>query len=197
MKKNPTIPILMVLISVLIFAIIPTEAEGAIYEDTVRLHILAASDSDADQTVKLEIRNKILEKYGSRLSECKSKDEAEEVAKELKDSITSDCCLWLGDMGYEYGATVEVGIEWFGRREYESFTLPMGYYTSLTVRLGEGEGKNWWCVMYPPMCLDIATKESPKYSDSESRMIRLGEYSVKFKILEVVSEAVSKISKSS
>ena len=106
MKKNPTIPILMVLISVLIFAIIPTEAEGAIYEDTVRLHILAASDSDADQTVKLEIRNKILEKYGSRLSECKSKDEAEEVAKELKDSITSDCCLWLGEMGYGHALTL-------------------------------------------------------------------------------------------
>ncbi len=185
----------MILFSVLMFAVIPTEAEGAIYEDTVRLHILACSDSDADQKTKLEIRDKILEKYGSRLAECKAKDEAERVATELTADIKRDCETWLKEMGCEYGAEVEVGTEWFERREYESFTLPMGYYTSVIVRLGEGEGKNWWCVMFPPMCLDIATSNKPSYTESEDKMIRLGEYSVKLKILEVVSEAISKISK--
>lgn len=195
MKKNPIIPILMILFSVLIFAVMPTEAEGAIYEDTVRLHILANSDGEADQSLKLEIRDKILEKYGALLSECKTKEEAEAVAENLTEDIRRDCEGWIKEYGYGYSATVEVGTEWYGTREYESFTLPSGYYTSVRVVLGEGEGQNWWCVMFPPMCLDIATESSPSYTESEDSMIRLGEYSVKFKILEAVSEVIAKFSK--
>ena len=195
MKKNPIVPILMILFSVLIFAVMPTEAEGAIYEDTVRLHILANSDSEADQSLKLEIRDKILEKYGVLLSGCHSKEEAEAVANTITEDIKRDCETWIKECGYTYGATVEVGTEWYETRVYENFTLPSGYYTSVRVLLGEGEGQNWWCVMFPPMCLDIATESAPSYSESEEDMIRLGEYSVKFKILETVSDLIAKFSK--
>lgn len=195
MKRNPIIPILMILFSVLIFAVMPTEAEGAIYEDTVRLHILANSDSEADQSLKLEIRDKILEKYGALLSGCHSKEEAEAVAENLTENIKRDCETWIKEYGYTYGAAVEVGTEWYETREYENFTLPSGYYTSVRVLLGEGEGQNWWCVMFPPMCLDIATESAPVYTEREDKLIRLGEYSVKFKILETVSDVIAKFSK--
>ena len=75
---------------------------------------------------------------------------------------------------------------YFCYTEYENFTLPCGYYTSLRILIGEGEGKNWWCVMFPPLCLDVAVAES-KYTPEEEILISK-KYNVKFKILELVSE---------
>ena len=103
----------------------------------------------------------------------------------------------MRERGYDYGCEVEIGVEWYDTREYEDFTLPKGYYTSLRVMLGEAEGKNWWCVMYPPLCLDIATEDAPDdgalgYSKEEYALITNDGYNVKFKVLEVFSEAFSK-----
>ena len=76
-------------------------------------------------------------------------------------------------------------------QEYKDFSLPQGYYTSLKITVGEGDGANWWCVMYPPMCLDIATSEA-EYTDEEYRLISPSGYRVKFKLLELASELTRK-----
>ena len=116
----------------------------------------------------------------------------------LKSDIENDVNAWLWEYGYEYGCEVAFDTEWYDTREYENFTLPKGYYTSLRVMLGEAEGKNWWCVMYPPLCLDIATEEAPKddavmgYTKEEYSLITEDGYNVKFKILELLSDAFSK-----
>ncbi len=185
MKKLFT-PIMMILIATLFIAAIPTEAECAIYEDTVRLHILANSDSDEDQLLKIKLRDEILNVYGKELSAYKSVSDAEENLLKKANEIEAFADKKIKDFGYNYKTEVALIEEWYDTRVYEEFTLPCGYYTSLRVIIGNGEGKNWWCVMFPPLCLDAAVS-SPQYTAEEEALIS-NKYVIKFKILELISE---------
>ncbi len=185
--------VVFLLLITLVIAVIPTEMDGAIYGDTLRLHILANSNSKEDQQLKLVIRDKLLEKYGRELSSARDIEDAEAMISTLGERVCRDVDGWIKDEGFNYSSNIVIGTEWYDTREYEDFTLPSGYYTSLRVMLGDAEGKNWWCVMYPPLCLDIATESQkdkiPGYTKAESTLISEGKYSVKFKILELISEA--------
>ena len=196
--KNLIYTCVALLFATLLLSVMPTEAEAMIYEDTLRLHILAPSDSAEDQAVKLKIRDLVLEKYGERLSRCENISAAEGCVGELLTEIEESVCGWLSELGYGYGAEVTLGEEWYDTREYEGFTLPKGTYTSLRIILGKGEGKNWWCVMYPPLCLEASTEPAPAddallgYTKEETRLINSGKYNVKFKLLEIFSEAFAR-----
>lgn len=200
MKKtsNLLMTVMLLLAATLAIAVLPTEQDAAIYEDTLRLHILANSDSEDDQELKYGIRDKLLEKYGNRLGSSDSPEEAKKNINAMIPEIKTDVDKWISDAGYNYKSEVTLGVEWYDTREYDNFTLPKGYYTSLQVMIGEAEGKNWWCVMYPPLCLDIATESAPKddavlgYTKEEYSLITNEGYNVKFKLLEVLSDAFSK-----
>ena len=187
-----------ILLLCLMTVALPTEAEGEIYEDTVRLHILANSDSEEDQELKLMIRDRLLTEYAVGLSSCRSAVEAEKVASSMLRQIEKDVEGWIAEFGYDYTAEVTLTTEWYERREYDDFTLPAGRYVSLRVIIGGGEGKNWWCVMYPPLCMEIATENAPAddglidYSKEEILLIKGGKYNVKLKILEELSRAFAK-----
>lgn len=188
---------LIVLCVTLIIALIPTEKEADIYQDTVRLHILANSNGKEDQELKLIIRDKLLAKYGKKLSNSKSTSEAVENINYLREDIENDVNAWIDECGKKYTSEVRLSEEWYDTREYEDFTLPCGYYTSLQVLLGNAEGKNWWCVMYPPLCLDLATEDAPNddavinYTKEETRLISKNGYNIRFKLLELISESVA------
>lgn len=186
--KNFISSIFIILVATIFVAIMPTEAEAMIYEDTIRLHILANSDSEYDQAIKLSLRDKILEKYGSMLANETTKDDAECIIISKAEEIKA----YADDYLAEYGYSCEISLEeeWYDTRYYDGFALPKGYYTSLVIKIGEGEGKNWWCVMYPPMCLGLSTSKV-QYSPNERDLI-LGKYNVKFKILEFISEGTQK-----
>ena len=175
----------MILFSALIIAIIPTEAEAKIYDDTVRLHILANSDSEEDQQLKLELRDAILCEFGEDLRGFDGAKEASDALLRRLDDIETFSNEFLKDRGYNYNAEATLSEEWYDTRNYEGFSLPKGYYTSLRIIIGDGAGQNWWCVMYPPLCLDFATSDG--YTDEEEALV-LGKYKVKFKILELISE---------
>ena len=198
MKSSITHYASILLIATMMLAWLPTDAEAAIYEDTIRLHILANSDSPEDQELKLKIRDKLLIKYGDMLSKSNSTEEAEETMTLLLRSMEKDAEIWISEHGYNYTVKVTLTKEWYETREYESFTLPCGYYTSLIVIIGDGEGKNWWCVMYPPLCMDIASESAPSddgvidYSKEELILIKSNKYNIKFKILEDLSRVFSK-----
>lgn len=187
-----------VLLVTMIIGVLPTEAEGEIYEDTLRLHILANSDSAEDQELKLAIRDKILVKYGELLRCGESIEDAKAVATALLPQIEMDAESWINEMDYNYGVNATISEEWYDTREYEDFTLPAGYYSSLRIIIGEGAGKNWWCVMYPPLCMEMATEKAPPddglidYTNEEITLIKSGEYQVKFKILEELSRVFAK-----
>ena len=190
--------ILLTLALTLGVAVLPTEKDAAIYEDTLRLHILANSDSALDQELKYAIRDKLLAKYGEALRGAESFSDAQAEVAGLLDEIEQDVDGWISEAGYSYKSEVTLGVEWYDTREYEDFTLPRGYYTSLRIMLGEADGQNWWCVMYPPLCLDVATEDAPRddalmgYSREEYMLVNGEGYSIKFKLLEVFSDAFSK-----
>ena len=93
---------------------------------------------------------------------------------------------------------IKLGEEWYETRDYDGFSLPCGYYTSLRILIGEGEGKNWWCVMYPPLCTELASESAPAddglidYTKEEMILISSGKYNIKFKILEDLSRVFAK-----
>ncbi len=197
MKKIPHYTLLILIVTMMI-ALFPTDAEAKIYNDTIRLHILANSDSKEDQELKLEIRDRLLIKYGDILSQSNSFDKAEETILALLPDIEADAKKWIKELGYSYTVKATLTKEWYETRDYEDFTLPCGYYSSLRIIIGEGEGQNWWCVMYPPLCMDIATESAPAddglidYSGEEIMLIKGGQYNVKFKILEDLSRVFAK-----
>ena len=184
--KKALIPVFVILITTLFISAMPTEADAAIYEDTVRLHILANSDSEEDQALKIRLRDEILASYGEHLSIFESVGEAKSELLKKLDEIKNFADQKLCDFGYTYTAEVTLTEEWYDTRDYEDFTLPCGYYTSLRVIIGEGAGENWWCIMFPPLCLDAATSNS-KYTANEEVLISK-KYNVKFKLLELISE---------
>ena len=185
MKKS-IIYALIILICTVFIAAIPTEAEGAIYEDTIRLHILANSDSTEDQDLKIKLRDEILDKYSDYLGGYDDFDAAYKGLEKKLAEIESFGKEKIKCFGYDYDVKVSLTKEWYDTRVYENFALPKGYYTSLQIIIGEGEGKNWWCVMFPPLCLDMSVSNS-NYSEEEQKLI-CGEYQVKFKILELISD---------
>ena len=193
--KKFAIGILSILTAMLIVAALPTEADAEIYSDTLRLHILAASDSDEDQALKLAVRDKILTEYSEELSDVAALEDARSTLEACLPDIIATAERIVADAGYDYTVTASLGDEWYDTRDYGELSLPRGVYTSLIIRIGEGEGRNWWCVMYPPMCLDLAT-DAPSddwtsgYTGEELSLIS-GKYRVKFKLLELISEFIS------
>ena len=196
--KNLLHATLTVLLATVLISAVPTDAEAKIYDDTLRLHILANSDSKEDQELKLKIRDRLLSKYGDKLRDCDSITAAISGADSLLPSMEADTKSWISELGYDYSVRITLTEEWYDTRDYENFTLPKGLYTSLRVIIGEGDGKNWWCVMYPPMCLELACENAPSddgvinYTNEELKLINDGKYNVKFKILELLSGAFTK-----
>ena len=187
--KKIILPALSIIIASLILFAIPTEAEGAIYEDTLRLHILANSDSEDDQILKLTVRDTVLCEFSEELGNAKSKADATEQIEELLPKIKECAERVIENEGYSYSVRVRVGKEWYGTREYEGFTLPAGEYTSLIIEIGEGNGQNWWCVMYPPLCLDACLEDAAVgYTDEEIKLIKPEGFKIKFKALELFSK---------
>ena len=189
---------LAILAATLIAAALPTEAEAEIYDDTLRLHILAASDSEEDQALKIRVRDKLLLEYGDALKSSGGIENAISSVKELLPKIEEDVEAWISEFGYDYTVKAELSQEWYDTRNYEDFSLPAGIYYSLRIIIGEGRGQNWWCVMYPPLCLDLAVERAPgddgivDYTREETRLVHSGKYNVKFKLLEIISRAFFK-----
>lgn len=137
-------------------AVSEKEAEE-LSKDFFRLHIRANSDSTEDQNLKLAVRDDILALTTELFSSAKSKEEAIALATENIEKIKATAENRIRSEGYAYSVTVGIKREYFGRREYDGFFLPAGEYDSLIVEIGSGDGHNWWCVLYPCVCLSGAT----------------------------------------
>ena len=127
--------------------------KSGISSNILRLHIVGASDSDHDQTLKLCVRDRILSVYSSDFAECKSSADAECIAKSLLNKIECSAEDELMARGCNTEVTAVVEECRFPTKSYGSITLPGGRYTALNIKIGSAEGQNWWCVMYPPLCI--------------------------------------------
>ena len=189
---------LFVFIAVISFLVlnsfIPSEKDSEIYNSTIRLHVIANSDNEKDQELKLKVRDVIVERISQY--EANSKIEALACIEEDKDNlkILAESCI--REQGFSDAVSIEIGEESYPTREYDSFALPAGNYTSLRVIIGNGEGQNWWCVLYPPLCTSAAIELDEEYTDvgftKEQYNLITGnkqDYKVKFKLLELASQA--------
>ena len=169
MKKTDIILLVGIVLAVMLggFRDFAMRAEE-VQSEVLRLHIPANSDSNEDQRIKLELRDHLLESYGAELSDSVSFSEAEHRVEELLPEIEEDCRVFLKERGVDYGARAELADMYFTTREYGEVTLPAGTYKALRVTLGSGEGHNWWCVMFPPLCLPAVTDSEESAESCES-----------------------------
>ncbi len=157
---------------------------GEVRGEVLRLHIPANSDSEEDQAVKLELRDFLLAEYGNELSSCVDLAAAEDRVRELLPEIERRCCGFLAERGFGYGAKAELVDMYFTTREYDRLILPAGEYTALRITLGSGEGHNWWCVIFPQLCLPAAAEPT---DNAESVLDAFGKpqkITVKFAVYE-------------
>lgn len=151
-----------------------------------RLHILANSDEDFDQQLKLYVRDEILNTTNDIFSNCSSVDDAVIATSKNLETIIDTANKAIESKGYNYKAMAYVTKEFFDTRVYDGFTLPAGYYDTLMIEIGEGRGHNWWCVMYPSVCLSGCTDDlRGELSDEEMTFVTSDKYIVKFKIVEI------------
>lgn len=157
-----------------------------------RLHILANSDSTKDQNIKLMLKNYILENTQDIIG-GKTLNEAIENAKNNTKEITDMCNEYLKSKGFDYKVKVNVVKEYFKTRVYDDFTLPAGKYNSLKIEIGEGKGHNWWCIVFPSVCLSACTESMGDYLTDDEMNLVSNTYSPKFKIVEIYESAKEKI----
>ena len=172
------------------------EIQQSIAHKILRFHVLANSDSDADQNVKKQVRDAVGTYLRPYLEECSDMEMTREVVNEHMQEVIEVSKDVLRDNGFTYNVTAEITHTDFPEKVYGEYTFPAGEYEALEIRLGNGEGHNWWCVLYPNMCFkgtvyevveDEACKElkevlSPKEYET---VFNKGNYEIRFKILEI------------
>lgn len=163
-------------------------------KEVLRLHILANSDSDEDQNLKLEVRDEIL-KQTSNLLNTENLDNAEKTAKENLELITEIASKVVQKNGYDYNIKTEIVNMYFDTRYYDNITMPAGNYDAVRVTIGKGEGHNWWCVLYPPLCISGAVAEDYDEMKSFAYTSDKPQYTAKFKAVEIYKSVKNYINK--
>ena len=158
--------------------------------EILRLHILANSDSKEDQSLKYDLRDMMLVKFTEIFSDCDSLDTAIKTAYEHLSEMEKAAQQFIYSRGYDYKVQCSLSQEYFTTRRYENNILPAGGYNAVRIEIGRAEGKNWWCVMFPPLCLPAAgefyTEEQSKRTE-ENRDIE-----IRFAIFELLNNLFSK-----
>ena len=189
-------------LTIMVIGLLPVSGEDKIYDDVIRLHVLANSDSEEDQALKLKVRDGVIEKVSELLEDCEGREEAIEVLsrEESQREIERTAAEIISGEGYGYSVKVSLGEEEYPRKNYDSLCFPSGTYTSLRVQIGEAEGQNWWCVLFPQLCLGAATRNNEDafveagFTPEQYRIVTdtdKAEYEVKFKILEIIEGMVN------
>ena len=189
-----------VLAAVVLLSFLPVHGEAAVYRDVLRLHVVAESDSEGDQALKLRVRDAVLACVSPALEDCASHEQAlAEVTGRLAEiqRAAEDC---VAANGGDCSVTVLLEREFYPRRDYGSAVLPSGTYDSLRILLGEGRGHNWWCVLFPTVCIRFAEADPEPYlaagfTPGEYRLITGsgGTWKVRFRLLEIASELFEKV----
>ena len=201
MKKNLKMVIILTFLLFLYSSIcaisyaqnISTDVANSVF----RLHVIANSDTEEDQNLKYMVRDNLLKYMNSICENCKTKEDAIAIVEKNKTAFEQIAMNTIKEEGYNYSVTINIGNFEFPTKYYGDISLPAGYYDALRVEIGEAKGRNWWCVMFPPLCfVDISSgvvpdesKEFMKNSLSEEEFALISnqsdnEIQFKFKLLE-------------
>lgn len=199
--KNIVLALAIGLVMSTIIAINSQSIQNDLANNLIRLHIVANSDSENDQAVKLKVRDRIIKEMGAAFEDTKSNDECRKIVRDNIDKIVEIANDELSKNGMEYGARAYFGRFDFPTKYYSNIVLPRGEYNAVRVELGGGDGQNWWCVMYPPLCFveeskgkigDKGDKVLKNSLNSESYDIITNggdklDFEVRFKLVELFS----------
>jgi stage II sporulation protein R len=191
--------ILGLIITIVINSITTFAAEYEhITDNILRLHILANSDSDEDQALKLLVRDAILSETADIFKNAGGKEEAVIAAKKAVPEIERIARKVIAEQGYDYNVSAEVTTMDFDTRVYGDITMPAGRYEAIRVTIGEAEGKNWWCVMFPPLCIPaVAADETIEVfnevlTESEKDILQNPvKYEARFFIVDLINDIKS------
>ena len=189
-----------VLAAAVLLSVLPVHGEEAIYDSVIRLHVLAESDSAQDQADKLAVRDAILPVAARELDGCESREVAAARLEKLLPTLEQVAEQSLRERGTESDVCVTLGREIYPTRAYEGFCFPAGEYLSLRVMIGEARGQNWWCVLFPSLCLSVANGGSAEQLEEafvavgltpeQYRVITESDentpYRLRFKVLEIL-----------
>lgn len=184
--------VLLGLLFAVVFSFCAQDIKAAedIRQNTLRLHIIANSDSSRDQSVKIAVRDDILKSENIIFSDAEDFDTALKNTRNNLEEIEESVNDFLAECGAGYDAVCTLENFYFDTKQYSGFALPKGEYTALTVRLGKAEGKNWWCVVYPALCSqscgDIALESSTDFIKTEKITAR-------FKVVEIFEDIKHKL----
>ena len=173
--KKLTLAILLSLILAFAANVMSNAAEVETLTDKfVRVHVIANSDSEDDQALKLKVRDAVLDAAGEFLTDCADKTAAMDLILKNLPRLQSAAVDEIARNGYDYAVKCTLAKEPFGARVYDDFTLPAGEYDSLCIRIGDAAGKNWWCVCYPQLCIGAVTKidDSGILTDGELKIVK-------------------------
>lgn len=141
-------------------------------EKLIRFHVLANSDTDEDQALKLKVRDEIIAYLQPKLKKSKNIEESEKIIRKEFNNLNKISRKVIIENGYDYGVSVNITYSDFPTKQYSNMVLPAGQYKALKVIIGKGEGKNWWCVMFPPLCfVDDEKSAIDKETDDKLRSI--------------------------
>lgn len=196
--KKIKISVCVGLVIALIFSVCSfAETSREIRSDVLRLHIIANSDSAVDQNLKLRLRDHILTQGKDIFDGSVNVENAVEKIEPRLMELESSAKDFVHSNGFDYDVKITFSEEYFTTRSYESITLPAGKYLALRVVIGNGEGHNWWCVMFPPMCVPAADKKDELgnvFSSNELELVEKNpKYEIRFKIIEIYEAIKSKL----
>ena len=161
--------------------VLPGSADMALYDNVIRIHVVANSDSETDQALKYKVRDEVIAVSSILLQDCANISRAEEIIRANLGVLEDAAYQTHAAEGVSYGVRASLSKEFYPTRNYGSFRLPAGKYLSLKISLGAAEGQNWWCVIYPSLCLSAAADtDRIRLIDSEAPV----NYKIKFKILD-------------
>ena len=175
------------------------------YKDKlIRFHVLANSDSEEDQQLKLKVRDAVIDYLQPKLRDSKSINESERIILEEEGNLINICRDMIEKNGYNYDVHIDLGYSKFPTKQYSSVVLPAGEYKALRILIGKGQGKNWWCVMFPPLCfVDKQNNVIDKETDAKLREVlteeeyklivekdndKVDDLTIKFKIVEIIQK---------
>ena len=174
------------------------ERQLSLSQKLVRLHVVANSDTAEDQQIKLLVRDAVLDQVQTLTEDCANQDQTVQVLQAHLPELEQTAASTLRQLGSRDAVHITLGPERFPTRYYDTFTLPAGQYTSLRVELGQGTGRNWWCVAFPTLCTAAQAQDMQAiaadygFTEQEIAMItEPGAYQVDFKLLELLERVVA------
>lgn len=202
LSKKIKISITIGIVVAILFSICSfAKTSEEIRSDVLRLHVIANSDTSVDQNLKLRLRDYILQEGKDIFNGSVNVENAVKKIEPVLPELEKSAKAFVNQAGFDYDVKISLSNEYFTTRTYETVTLPAGKYLALRVVIGSGEGHNWWCVMFPPMCVPAADKKDEIENVFSEKEIKLVEskpkYEPRFKVVEIYEQLKEIISEKS